>query len=49
MLDVGHSNSKIKQRNNIDSISMTIYFLTHITTNLGERRGKEDKYTYHDI
>ena len=26
MLDDGHSNSKIKQRNNIDSISMAICF-----------------------
>ena len=49
MLDDGHSNSKIKQRNNIDSISMAICFVTCITTNLGERSGKENKYNYHGI
>jgi hypothetical protein len=40
MFDDGHLNSKIKQRNNIDSMSMAICFPTYITTNLGERRGK---------
>lgn len=42
MFDGGHLNSKIKQRNNIDSISMAIYFPTYVTTNLGERRGKRE-------
>lgn len=48
MLDDGHSNNKIKQRNNIDIISMAMF--CHIYYNdLGEWSEKDNKYTYHGI